>query len=78
MRAPLADTRRRPDPEADAVPGEQVVVDGNVEAGHEFFSLGGSRVSADHRLVAFSIDTAGDERFDLTIRDIASGAVLDT
>ena len=29
----------RPDPEADAVPGEQVVVDGNVEAGDsEFFS----------------------------------------
>ena len=57
----------RPDPEADAVPGEQVVVDGNVEAGDsEFFSLGALTVSADHRLVAFAVDTAGDERFALT------------
>ena len=78
-RAPLADPAERPDPEADAVPGEQVVVDGNVEAGDsEFFSLGALTVSADHRLVAFAVDTAGDERFDLTIRDIATGEVLDT
>ena len=40
-------------------------VDGNVEAGDsEFFSLGALTVSADHRLVAFAVDTAGDERFD--------------
>ena len=79
VRAPLADNPQRPDPEADAVPGEQVVVDGNVEAGDsEFFSLGALTVSADHRLVAFAVDTAGDERFDLTIRDIATGEVLDT
>jgi len=79
VRAPLTDPAVRPDPEADAVPGEQVVVDGNVEAGDsEFFSLGALTVSADHRLVAFAVDTAGDERFDLTIRDIATGEVLDT
>ena len=49
------------------MPGEQVVLDGNVEAGDsEFFSLGALTVSADHRLVAFAVDTAGDERFDLT------------
>ena len=61
------------------MPGEQVVVDGNVEAGDsEFFSLGALTVSSDHRLVAFAVDTEGDERFDLTIRDIATGEVLDT
>ena len=65
VRAPLVDKAVRPDPEADAVPGEQVVLDGNVEAGDsEFFSLGALTVSADHRLVAFAVDTAGDERFD--------------
>ena len=79
VRAPLTDPASRPDPEADAVPGEQVVVDGNVEAGDsEFFSLGALTVSADHRLVAFAVDTSGDERFDLTVREVETGEVLDT
>ncbi|HEU5242503.1 MAG TPA: oligopeptidase B, partial [Ornithinibacter sp.] len=79
VRSPLTDPSRRPDPEADTVAGEQVVVDGNVEAGDsEFFSLGALTVSADHRLVAFAVDTTGDERFDLTVRVIESGEVLDT
>ncbi|HMM97042.1 S9 family peptidase [Phycicoccus sp.] len=79
VRVPRADGDLRPDPEASAVPGEQVVLDGNVEAGDsEFFSLGALTVSADHRLVAFAVDTAGDERFDLTVREVATGRVLDT
>lgn len=79
VRVPLTDAAQRPDPEADAVVGEQVVVDGNVEAGDsEFFSLGALTVSADHRLVAFAVDTEGDERFDLVIRDIGTGEVLDS
>ncbi|HET9021372.1 MAG TPA: S9 family peptidase [Ornithinibacter sp.] len=79
VRAPLTDPAERPDPEAESVPGEQVVVDGNVEAGDsEFFSLGALTVSADHRLVAFAVDTSGDERFDLTVRVVETGEVLDT
>ena len=79
VRAPLTDPAMRPDPEADAVPGEQVVVDGNVEAGDsEFFSLGALTVSADHRLVAFAVDSSGDERFALTVREVETGEVLDT
>ena len=79
VRSPLTDPSRRPDPEADTVDGEQVVVDGNVEAGNsEFFSLGALTVSADHALVAFAVDTTGDERFDLTIRVVETGEVLDT
>ncbi len=79
VRAPLVDKAVRPDPEADAVPGEQVVLDGNVEAGEsEFFSIGALTVSADHRLVAFAVDTAGDERFDATVRVVETGEVLDT
>ncbi|GGL22143.1 oligopeptidase B [Phycicoccus endophyticus] len=79
VRAPRRDGDERPDPEARAVPGEQVVLDGNAEAGEaEFFALGALTVSADHRLLAFAVDTAGDERFDLTVREIATGRVLDT
>ncbi|MBD3783461.1 MAG: S9 family peptidase, partial [Micrococcales bacterium] len=79
VRVPRADGDPRPDPEASAVSGEQVVLDGNLEAGDaEFFSLGALTVSPDHRLVAFAVDTAGDERFDLTVREVATGRVLDT
>ncbi|WP_299442369.1 S9 family peptidase [uncultured Phycicoccus sp.] len=79
VRAPRTDGTGRPDPEGAALPGEEVVVDGNVEAGDsEFFSMGALTVSHDHRLVAFAVDTAGDERFDLTVREVASGRVLDT
>jgi oligopeptidase B len=78
VRAPRAEGSARPDPEAEQVPGEQVVVDGNAEAGEsEFFSFGALTVSGDHRLVAFATDTTGDERFHLVVRDIASGEVLD-
>ncbi|KRE61518.1 S9 family peptidase [Nostocoides sp. Soil756] len=78
VRAPRAEGDPRPDPEAAPLPGEQVVLDGNVEAGDsEFFSLGALTVSPDHRLVAFAVDTAGDERFDLTVREVSSGEVLD-
>lgn len=79
VRVPLTDPAVRPDPEGEAAPGEQVVLDGNVEAGDsEFFSVGALTVSADHRLVAFATDTTGDERFDLTVRVIETGEVLDT
>jgi oligopeptidase B len=78
VRVPLTDPARRPDPEGPPPSDEQVVVDGNVEAGDsEFFGLGALTVSHDHRLVAFATDTTGDERFDLTVRDIATGDVLD-
>jgi len=78
VRVPLTDPAARPDPEGGPADGEQVVVDGNVEAGDaEFFSMGALTVSADHRLVAFATDTTGDERFDLVVRDIATGQVLD-
>lgn len=57
--------------------GEQVMVDGNVEAqGHPFFALGAASVSPDGRLLAWSSDVSGDERFTLRIRDLTTGADL--
>lgn len=59
-------------------PGEQVLVDGNVEAGDsEFFSIGALSVSPDHARLAFATDTSGDERFDLVVRDLETGETLD-
>ena len=42
------------------VPGEQVLLDSNVEAeGHDFFALGAALVSLDANLLAYSVDTVG-------------------
>ncbi len=59
------------------IPGEQVLLDGNVEAeGHTFFSLGAFSVSPSGRLLAYSVDLTGAERFTLLVRDIDSGTDL--
>ncbi len=59
------------------VPGEQVLLDSNVEAeGHEFFSLGAFSVSDDERYLAWSVDVVGDERYTLRVKDLATGEVL--
>ncbi|MFX4285060.1 S9 family peptidase [Janibacter sp. G349] len=78
-RAPLTDRTAVPelDP-SQPLPGEVVLLDGNELAqGHEFFSLGGFEVSADHSRMAYAVDVTGDERFDVTVMDIATREVLD-
>ncbi|GAA1997008.1 S9 family peptidase [Catenulispora subtropica] len=60
-----------------ALPGEQVLLDGNVLAeGHDFLSLGVFEVSPDGGLLAYSVDFAGNERFTLKVRDLATGQDL--
>ncbi len=78
-RAPLTDRSVRPHLDGAApIPGEQVLLDGNaLAAGHDFFSVGALAVCADHTRVAYGVDIVGDERFDVTVRDIASGDLLD-
>ncbi len=67
-------------PELDAethVPGEEVLLDSNELAeGHDFFSLGASSISPDGNLLAFSVDTVGDERFLLRVKDLRTGQLL--
>jgi len=56
------------------LPGEEMLLDGNEVAGDSpFFSLGAFEVSPDGRLLAYSADFAGDERFTLRIRDLVTG-----
>ena len=58
--------------------GEEVLLDGNeLAAGAAFFSLGAASVSPDERLLAYSTDFSGDERFTLRVKDLATGSVLD-
>jgi oligopeptidase B len=59
------------------VPGEQVLLDGNIEAeGHEFFSLGSFDVSKDGTRMLFGVDVAGDERYTVRVRDLITGEQL--
>ncbi len=56
----------------------QILLDENVEAAHhEYFDLGAFDVSMDHRFVAWSMDTAGDEHYTLRVRDLTTGVDLD-
>jgi oligopeptidase B len=55
----------------------QVILDEVALAeGHEYFSLGALAVSPCGSKLAYSIDTAGDERYTLQVVDIGSGATL--
>jgi len=59
------------------IPGEEVLLDGNELAGDsEFFSLGTVDVSPDSRLLAYSVDLTGDERFTLRIKNLETGDLL--
>lgn len=59
------------------IPGEQVLLDSNELAeGHSFFALGAFSLSHDGTLLAYSMDTAGDERYTLRFKDLRSGELL--
>jgi oligopeptidase B len=57
--------------------GEEVLLDGNELAeGKAFFSLGAFAVSPDGKLLAYSTDFSGDERYTLRVRDLSTGETL--
>jgi oligopeptidase B len=56
--------------------GEEILLDGNDLAGDgQFFSLGAFDVSPDGRLLAYSTDFAGSERFTMRVKDLMSGEI---
>jgi oligopeptidase B len=78
-RVRMVEGRGRPQLEPGVTPeGEQVLLDGNVEAdGHEFFSLGAFEVSPEGGRIAYAVDFEGEERFALRVKDIETGEVID-
>ena len=65
-------------PESGRPEGEQLLLDLNELAeGHEFCALGASSVTTSGRYLAYSVDTEGDERFTLRIKDLSTGELLD-
>jgi oligopeptidase B len=58
-------------PDQPALPGEQLLLDLDAMAeGHEFFSLGGSSISPDSNLLAYSTDVVGDERYTIRVLEL--------
>lgn len=80
-RCPVADPDDWTPPVLDEnteIPGEQVLLDENVEAeGHEFFSLGAASVSLDGNILAYSVDVKGDERYTLRFKDLRTGELYE-
>jgi oligopeptidase B len=59
-------------------PDEEVILDENELAGQsQYFALGCAEVSPDHRFIAYSTDFTGAEVFDLWVKDLATGEVID-
>ena len=57
---------------------EEIVLDENeLAVGHDYFRLGTFSLSPDHRRLAYSVDTTGDERFCIRVKDLDPGGVLD-
>lgn len=54
---------------------EQLLLDPNELAAGGFLSLGAFNVSPDHQLLAYSLDTNGEETYTLHVKDLATGAI---
>jgi oligopeptidase B len=56
---------------------EEVILDENALAeGKAYFDLGAAEPSPSQRLLAYSVDEEGDERFTLRFKDLGSGSLL--
>ncbi len=77
--ARVRDTGARPELVAgEAIDGEQILVDGPTLAeGEEFFRLGAFETAPGGNLLAYAVDTSGDERFDLVIKDLQTDEIID-
>jgi oligopeptidase B len=55
---------------------EEVLLDENELAqGHDYFRIGAFRVSPNHELLAYSMDTAGHETYTIYVKDLKTGGL---
>ena len=68
-----------PDPDDTGASGrEQVLIDGNVEAGDSsYFAIGVLDLSPDHMTLAWGCDRNGSEQYTVRFRDLATGRDID-
>ncbi len=60
------------------ITGEETVFldETKLSKGHKYFVLGDWDISSDNRYLAYSFDTAGDERYQVNIKDMQTGEML--
>ncbi|AMB85416.1 peptidase S9 [Pseudomonas agarici] len=56
---------------------EQLLLDPNVLANGGFFSLGAFSISPDHQRLAYSLDTSGEEVYQLYVKELANGNLIE-
>ncbi|KPL18788.1 MAG: protease 2 [candidate division Zixibacteria bacterium SM23_81] len=57
---------------------EEVLLDQNLLArGHDYYEIGAFKVSPDHRLLAYSVDTTGAEIYTVSVKDLQTGELLE-
>ncbi|KPW94874.1 MULTISPECIES: S9 family peptidase [Pseudomonas syringae group] len=54
---------------------EELLLDPNVMADGGFFSLGAFSISPDHQRLAYSLDTSGDEVYQLYVKELSTGQI---
>ena len=65
---------RRARERADEADAEQVLIDGNLEAGDsDYFGVGTVEHSPDHNWLVWSVDRNGSEIYELLVRDLSTG-----
>lgn len=56
---------------------EEIILDENVLAAEfDYFELGNFAISPDHRLLAYTVDTDGSEKYTLYVKDLETGRLL--
>ncbi|HWT50928.1 MAG TPA: S9 family peptidase [Caulobacter sp.] len=59
--------------------GEEILLDEEAESkGKAFYQVGGASHSPDHKLYAFAVDEQGSEVYRIHVKDLATGAVLES
>ncbi|WP_122336087.1 S9 family peptidase [Pseudomonas coronafaciens] len=70
---------RRPRPADDSntvdESAEELLLDPNEMADGGFFSLGAFSISPDHQRLAYSLDTSGDEVYELYVKELSTGQI---
>ena len=58
---------------------EEVLLDENdLATGVDYFAVGDLSISPDHRLLAYTVDTEGNEEYELTVLDLETREVIDS
>ena len=56
----------------------ETLLDENVESiGHNFFKVDSIEISDDHKMLAYSVDTNGSEKYQIIVKDISESKIID-